>query len=64
MNIRQYLDSTYLKTPLQAGITESESIQAAKEYIQEAISEHFKLIMIRPDRVNTASRNLIRKKRR
>ena len=54
MNIRQYLDSTYLKTPLQAGITESESIQVAKEYIQEAISEHFKLIMIRPDRVALA----------
>ena len=56
MNIRQYLDSTYLKTPEQAGITESESVLVAKEFIQEAIDEGFKLIMIRPDRVALAKK--------
>jgi deoxyribose-phosphate aldolase len=56
MNIRQYLDSTYLKTAEQAGITESESVLVAKEFIQEAIDEGFKLIMIRPDRVALAKK--------
>ncbi|MNF26089.1 Deoxyribose-phosphate aldolase 1 [compost metagenome] len=56
MNIRQYLDSTYLKTAEQAGITESESVLVAKEFIQEAIDERFKLIMIRPDRVALAKK--------
>ena len=56
MNIKQYLDSTYLKTAEQAGISESENIAIAKSFIQEAIDEHFKLIMIRPDRVSVAKK--------
>jgi deoxyribose-phosphate aldolase len=51
MNIKQYLDSTYLKTAEQAGVNENENIRIATEYIQEAIDEHFKLIMVRPDMV-------------
>ena len=51
MNIRQYLDSTYLKTPSQAGLSEEENTLIAKEFIQEAIEENFKLIMIRPNMV-------------
>ncbi len=54
MNIKQYLDSTYLKTPYQAGLTEAENIIIVKKFIQEAIDEHFKLIMIRPDMVSLA----------
>ena len=56
MNIKQYLDSTYLKTAEQAGITEEENILIAQEFIQEAIEEHFKLIMIRPNRVSLAKK--------
>lgn len=56
MNIKQYLDSTYLKTPTQAGLSEAENIIIAKEFIQEAIDENFKLIMIRPDMVSLASK--------
>jgi len=56
MNIKQYLDSTYLKTPSQAGLTEAENTIAAKEFIQEAIDENFKLIMIRPDIVPLANK--------
>ena len=55
MNIKQYLDSTYLKTPSQAGLTEAENTIIVKEFIQEAIDENFKLIMIRPDMVSLAS---------
>jgi len=56
MNIKQYLDSTYLKTAEQAGISESENTKIVKAFIAEAISENFKLIMIRPDQVNAASK--------
>lgn len=54
MNIRDYLDSTYLKTDAQAGLNESENIAVAQGFIQEAIDEGFKLIMIRPNRVTLA----------
>lgn len=54
MNIKQYLDSTYLKTAGQAGISESQNDAVAKKFIQEAIDEQFKLIMIRPDKVKMA----------
>lgn len=56
MNIKQYLDSTYLKTPAQAGLTETENTVIVKEFIQEAIDENFKLIMIRPDMVCIANK--------
>jgi len=54
MNVKQYLDSTYLKTAIQAGLSESENILVAKGFIQEAIDEGFKLIMIRPNMVSVA----------
>ena len=54
MNIRQYLDSTYLKTAAQANLTEAENTQVVKDTIEEAIAEQFKLIMIRPDKVSLA----------
>jgi deoxyribose-phosphate aldolase len=54
MNIKEYLDSTYLKTASQAGINESQNTLVAKKFIQEAIDEKFKLIMIRPNMVSIA----------
>jgi deoxyribose-phosphate aldolase len=54
MNIKSYLDTTYLKTPLQAGISEKENLLVVKKHIQEAIEEGFKLIMIRPEMVSFA----------
>ncbi len=56
MNIKQYLDSTYLKTAEQAGVSEEKNILIAKGFIQEAIDEHFKLIMIRPEMVSLAKK--------
>lgn len=56
MNIKDYLDSTYLKTAKQAGLNECENEIIAKRFIQEAIDEDFKLIMIRPDRVALAKK--------
>jgi len=54
MNIKHYLDSTYLKTPEQAGLSVAENKKVVQKYIQEAIEERFKLIMIRPDMVKLA----------
>ncbi len=54
MNIKQYLDSTYLKTAEQAGLSEKENTKVVERFIQEAIDEDFKLIMIRPDKVSLA----------
>jgi len=54
MDIKQYLDSTYLKTALQAGVSEEANTVIVKNCIQEAIDENFKLIMIRPEMVKMA----------
>jgi deoxyribose-phosphate aldolase len=54
MNIKHYLDSTYLKTPEQAGLSVEENNKVVQGFIQEAIDEGFKLIMIRPDMVAMA----------
>lgn len=56
MNIKQYLDSTYLKTPAQAGLTFDENKIVVEGFIKEAIEEGFKLIMIRPDMVSLAKK--------
>ncbi|TDE54773.1 deoxyribose-phosphate aldolase [Flavobacterium sp. GT3P67] len=59
MNIKQYLDSTYLKTAKQAGLSEEENTLVVKGFIQEAIEEHFKLIMIRPNMVSLAKKMIV-----
>ncbi|UOK42827.1 MULTISPECIES: deoxyribose-phosphate aldolase [Flavobacterium] len=51
MDIQQYLDSTYLKTAAQAGLTKVQNREVVKGFVQEAIDEKFKLIMLRPDMV-------------
>ena len=51
MNIKQYLDSTYLKTASQANLSETENTKIVQDFIQEAINEDFKLVMIRPNQV-------------
>ena len=56
MNIKQYLDSTYLKTALQANLSEIENSKVVENFIKEAISEEFKLVMIRPDKVQLAKK--------
>lgn len=60
MNVKQYLDATYLKTASQAGLSEAENLVVVKEAIAEAITEGFKLIMIRPDYVALAKEMIIK----
>ncbi|WP_163398076.1 deoxyribose-phosphate aldolase [Flavobacterium fluviatile] len=59
MNIKQYLDSTYLKTASQAGLSESENDIVVKHAITEAVNEGFKLIMIRPEYVALAKEMIL-----
>ncbi|MDM1554541.1 deoxyribose-phosphate aldolase [Chryseobacterium indologenes] len=51
MNIAQYLDSTYLKTPEQSGISHEETLKIDKKLTQEAIDNGIFAVMIRPDYV-------------
>jgi len=48
MKTEDYLDSTYLKTSEQLGITEDENRSNVEDVINEAIQNSFKLVMIRP----------------
>ncbi|MBG7612063.1 deoxyribose-phosphate aldolase [Polaribacter sp. BAL334] len=47
MKINQYLDATYLKTPLQAGISEEENLINVTILLKEAVQFDYKLVMIR-----------------
>ena len=49
--VKNYLDSTYLKTSEQLGIGETENRSIVSDFIKEAIFYQFKLIMIRPEYV-------------
>lgn len=56
IHIQDYLDSTYLKTPEQSGLTEAETQDKVKELVQECIDEGFVLAMIRPNYVAMAKK--------
>ncbi|MDH4403212.1 MAG: deoxyribose-phosphate aldolase [Flavobacterium sp.] len=56
MDIRSFLDSTYLKTAEQAGISENENTKLVVNCIQEAIDEKFKIVMILPEMVSLAKK--------
>ena len=51
MNIRNYLDSTYLKTPEQSELTEEQTWQKVEALTQEAIENDLFAVMIRPNYV-------------
>lgn len=53
-NVGDYIDSTYLKTPEQAGIGEEETDIIIFNTIKDAIDHNMKLVMIRPEYVKTA----------
>lgn len=59
MDVKKYLDSTYLKTPEQAGLSIEENTEVVRLAVAEAIQEDFKLIMIRPDMVPLAHQMIV-----
>lgn len=54
MKVNQFLDSTYLKTPSQSGLTEQETILKITQLVKDAIAYHFKLVMIRANYISLA----------
>lgn len=51
MKVQDYLDSTYLKTPEQSGLSEEETLKVVKDLAKEAIDNDFYAVMIRPNLV-------------
>lgn len=51
MEINKYLDSTYLKTPEQSGLSEKETLETVLSLVDEAIANTIFAVMIRPDYV-------------
>ncbi len=62
MNLNKYLDSTYLKTAKQAGLTEQETKQNVLDLINQAIQYDFVLVMLRPKFVALAKEMIINAK--
>ena len=62
LNIAKYLDSTYLKTSDEAGITELENKAIVLLSIDEAIIAEFACIMIRPEFASMAKERIETKK--
>ena len=56
MIISGYLDATYLKTAIQAGITEKENLEKVVALTKEAINYDYKLVMIRSNYITTAKK--------
>jgi len=54
MKLTQYIDSTYLKLPSQANISEEETKNNVIQLIHEAIAFNFKLVMIRATYISLA----------
>ncbi|MET7035537.1 deoxyribose-phosphate aldolase [Elizabethkingia miricola] len=50
-SIKDYLDSTYLKTPQQSGLTEEQTRETVRNLTQEAIDHQLFAVMIRPEYV-------------
>lgn len=53
MKLAAYLDSTYLKTPKQSGLSDSETLEKIHYLTHEAIENGFYAVMIRPDYVRS-----------
>lgn len=53
MRLEDYLDSTYLKTPKQSGLSDSETLEKVHQLTIEAIENEFYAVMIRPDYVRS-----------
>ena len=59
MDLKTFIDSTYLKTAVQANLSDFENDKIVSETIYEAISEHYKLVMIRPEYVLMAKKIIL-----
>ncbi len=60
MDIKNYLDATYLQTLEQSGLSKAAHRAKVTSCIQEAIDHQFRLIMIRPDQVKLAKEMIVK----
>ncbi len=58
MEVSQYLDSTYLKTPSQSGLSGDETKETVYKLADEAVSHKIFAVMIRPDYVREVKQYL------
>lgn len=58
-HIKQYLESTYLKTPELAKLSVKENNIAVDHFVDEAIHESFKLVMLRPEMLDMAKKKIV-----
>ncbi|WP_312075497.1 deoxyribose-phosphate aldolase [Chryseobacterium sp.] len=58
MNIADFLDSTYLKTPEQSGLSDEQTLQKVLELAEEAVQNGIFAVMIRPDYVSAVKKFL------
>ncbi|MEH0008312.1 MAG: deoxyribose-phosphate aldolase [Flavobacteriales bacterium] len=54
MDLRPFIDSTYLKTPQEAGISVKADREVVVHLVQEAVKEGFKAVVLRPNHVGLA----------
>lgn len=59
MNIKSALESTYLKTAKQAGLSENENYICIEKVIEQAIKKEFRIVMIRPENVIFAKKKVV-----
>ena len=59
MDLRNFLDSTYLKLASAANLTEEANAEAVKNVVAEAIAENFVAVMIRPNMVKMAKQMIL-----
>lgn len=53
MQLGDYLDSTYLKTPKQSGLSDSQTLEEVHKLTREATEHGFFAVMVRPDYVRS-----------
>lgn len=61
-NVTGFLDATYLKTPQQAHITLEQNNDVVTELLHDAVKNHYKCVMLRPEYVESAKRFLTENK--
>lgn len=62
MDMKQFLDSTYLKTADQAGLDQAAHYQTVHSFILDTIKGQYKCVMIRPEFVTLAKKEVLNHK--
>ncbi len=62
MDMKQFLDSTYLKTADQAGLDQAAHYQTVHTFILDTIKGQYKCVMIRPEFVALAKQEIVKQK--